>query len=129
MEKFTFAIRETCVSRHNGGPIKVPSLKPINTIVLWLPEGFQGALNWTPWCRETPASRTAVRLMVFYSSRETNQSPAERNKSRGLLNVFIFDVFAFIFYVLIYIYFRCTYFYLSIFDVFIYFYFRYIYFD
>ena len=34
---------ETRVSRHNGGTIYyVPYLKPLNTIVLWWSEGFQG---------------------------------------------------------------------------------------
>ena len=28
-------------------------------IVLWCTGGFRGALNWAPWCRETPVSRTA----------------------------------------------------------------------
>ena len=32
-------------------------------IVLWCTGGFRGALNWSPLCRETPVSRTAISLI------------------------------------------------------------------
>ena len=38
----------------------------INIIVLWYSKGFQD-LWGSPWCRETSASRTAVRLYFFPS--------------------------------------------------------------
>ena len=47
LEKYTSAERETCVSRHNGGPIKGP-LKPLNTIVLWCSKGFQDGPQFNP---------------------------------------------------------------------------------
>ena len=52
------AVRETGVSRHNGGPIKGnPS------IILWWPEGLKGVPSiGPPWCRETPVSWTVARL-------------------------------------------------------------------
>ena len=30
---------------------------------LWCTGGFRGALNWAPWCRETPVSRTAKKSL------------------------------------------------------------------
>ena len=42
-------------------------LKTLNTTVLWCTGGFQGALNWAPWHRETPDSRTADRCFFFQS--------------------------------------------------------------
>ena len=43
----TFAVRETDVSRHQGGPIEGPPETP-RTSVLWCTGGFRGALNWAP---------------------------------------------------------------------------------
>ena len=55
---------ETSGSRHNGNPIKGP-LKNLNTIVLSWSKGFQRGPKLGPrWCRDTPVSRTAIRLIV-----------------------------------------------------------------
>ena len=54
-------------SRHNGGPIE-DLLKPLNTIVFCdVMRGFRGALNWSPRCRETSVSRTAICCLYMYT--------------------------------------------------------------
>ena len=50
-----------------GAQLRVP-LKPLNTIVLWCSEGFQGVFsNEHTWCRETLVSRTASDFCCFSS--------------------------------------------------------------
>ena len=52
------AIREPNVSRSNMGPSRSP-LKPIGPSQHYRIEGYKGPRNWAPFCRKTPASRTA----------------------------------------------------------------------
>ena len=58
----TFAVRETCVSRHNGGASGAP-LKPLRDDsalrALSSLRGLRGAPEVPPLCRETQVSRTA----------------------------------------------------------------------
>ena len=57
LEKFLSAVRETGVSRHNGGPIKPPNTIESTVVV---------PLNCPPHlCRERPVSRTAIRVFGF----------------------------------------------------------------
>ena len=41
LENLIFCVRDTGVSRHNGGQIE-DRLKPVNTILLWCTGGFRG---------------------------------------------------------------------------------------
>ena len=58
----TFAVRETDVSRHNGGALSAP-LKPLRDDsalrTLSSLRGLRGAQKEPPLCRETSISRTA----------------------------------------------------------------------
>ena len=45
-----------------GNQLKA-TLKPFNTVVLWFTGGFQEALKFSPWCRETLVSRTAFQSL------------------------------------------------------------------
>ena len=54
LEKLTFIVRETGVSRYNEGSIKAP-LKPLNTIVLRFIGGLRGYLNWGPMMPRDPS--------------------------------------------------------------------------
>jgi len=47
----TPSVRQAFVSLLQGGPIE-GFLKPLGTIVRWCSEGFQGAFNYSPWCRQ-----------------------------------------------------------------------------
>ena len=64
LENLTFVVQEVGVSRHNGGLINGLPLKPLHTTVLWCLDGFRGPLISPTWCREPPASRTAVQQIL-----------------------------------------------------------------
>ena len=44
----TYSFREIGVSRHNGDQIRTPPFKPLNTIVMWCTEGFEGRAQVVP---------------------------------------------------------------------------------
>ena len=72
LQKPTFAVRETSVSRHSGSPIKAPPLNSFNIIVPWWIEGIwvggEGVSIWHSWCQETLVS---IRLIAaVFSSLE-----------------------------------------------------------
>ena len=60
-KNLTSAVRETGVSRHNGGQRR-SLLKPLGTIVMWR---LRGALIRSPSYRDTLVSGAAVRLILF----------------------------------------------------------------
>ena len=74
--------RETCVSRHNGDPIK-GSLKPLNTIVLRWSEGFERAFHWAPMM---PICRTDTYVCCFFQSGRV-QNPCT------FLKLFLFNIY------------------------------------
>ena len=61
--------REAHASRHVGCPIEGLPLTPQYDSVLWCSRGFPGDLNSSPWCRETPFSRTSPNDSIFSSRR------------------------------------------------------------
>ena len=65
--RMTPDFRMTSVSRW---PLKEITFKSLNTVVLWLSEGFQGTFNiYSIWCRKTQFSlKAVVWLMLFRKS-------------------------------------------------------------
>ena len=68
-------------SRHNQGPFK-----PLGTMLQRYPRGFQEPLIGLIWCRETPISQAAVRLIVGTSRRWKDRfeknSPARTSRKK-----------------------------------------------
>ena len=87
----TFAVRETDVSRHNGGPEGAP-LKPLRDDkalrTLSPLRGIRGASEAPPLCRETSVSRTANVGTVGMNGLRT-ASPERQNQGMVECSVFL----------------------------------------
>ena len=102
VDQFTSAVRETGVSRSNGGPNWGPSLNPsIPYSGVWCSMGVWGPLSTRPsWCRETWVSRTAARLIAeVFPVWHANHSAFDHEKKKYALiysraRVFFFTKFA-----------------------------------